>query len=132
MEAYLDTIKKLFQSKTTTYVTVAIVIATIAYLAVTGYGILTNSRDSTSITQYNATFEENNSIVTSLPYKTPFYSISYDRHGTDPVTIKIFTESPYYRYQAIQYLTKYDQEVTVNHPIVFVDYTSPLDTGVKQ
>lgn len=129
MEPYIDSFKRLIQNKKTTYVVAVMLIVIAIYIAITGYTLLTDSRSSSQTTQHNETFDQNNSIVGALPYKTPFYSISYDRNGSDPVTIKIFTISPYYRYQAVRYLTQHDQEVTVNHRIVFVDYKSPLGTG---
>lgn len=123
----LHTINRLLGSRSSTYilsVLLTIVVGIGLWFSYQGYQ---SSSSTQSVQAQHDEFSKNNRIVHHLPHSDPFYSISYDRNNTEPVTIKISTKSPYYRSKAVQYLQGFDQEVTVNHPIIFVDYTSPLE-----
>lgn len=129
MEEFLS---KLQQFLATPAATRVLAIGVAVSIGVAGWGLYQYQQETQPVTeneQRSSLYSDNNRITSHIPHRTPFYSISYDRNGTDPVTIKVFTDSPYYRSEAIRYLQRHDQEVTINHPIEFVDYTSPLKEG---
>lgn len=129
MQDFFDRVQAFLDSRASTRILVFVIVILVAASAWGVYQYLTDER-STSIEQaQRSEFSENNFITKYIPHRTPFYSISYDRRGTDPVKIKVFTDSPYYRSQALQYMLRYDQEVTVKHPIEFVDYKAPIELG---
>lgn len=126
-----DKIQATLDSRVTT---ILLTLVTVLALGFLGWGSFQYYKVSTSNASQKvaqSSFMENNSIVRSLPHRTPFYSISYDRKGNEPVVISIFAKSPYYRYQALQYLLRKDQEVTIRHTINFVNYESPLEGEPK-
>lgn len=126
MEVFFSKLQNFLGSKGSTILLLLVIIIVIGFAGWSGYTYLQGRASTEESEQQASQYTANNRIISKIPYKTPFYSISYDKNGIDPVTIKIFTNSPYYRSQAIRYLQKYDQEVTINHPIIFVDYKSPL------
>lgn len=66
-------------------------------------------------------------LVSILPKRTPFWSISYQIHEDKQETsLLIFSRSPYHRYQAFRFLQSRDPEVTLKYRIVFVNYESPV------
>lgn len=69
-------------------------------------------------------------LISILPKRTPFWSISYQIHEEKQETnLLIFSKSPHYRYQAIRFLQMHDPEVTLKYRIVFVNYESPAGGG---
>lgn len=126
MEEILDRLQRLLSARVITPLLLVALVGVVGFIGWKTFTLIEGETTTTETLSRQQEFSNNNFIVSKIPYRTPFYSITYDRHGTDPVTIKIFTPSPYYRSQAIYYLQKYDQEVTVDHPIIFEDYQSPL------
>lgn len=110
----------------------------VAILLAVGIGFLFYNLYSVSSTYHQETsdtsaaadkeqiFKANNKIVQYLPYTSSYYSISYDKNGSDPVTINIYAGFPLDRNDALQYLISKDPEVTINHQINFPDFKSPL------
>lgn len=115
----------LLKSKKVFSLLIIIGIMLVGYIAWVSINTTRTKSSSETYIEHQQKFTENNPLVKHIPYKTPFYSISYDTVG-DSIEIKVFTPSPHYRYEALQYMMFYDQEVTLKYNIVFVDFTSPL------
>lgn len=131
MQHFFDRLQEFLDSRASTLLLLAIVLLLSIAAGWGAYQYISDERATSESQSQRSEYSENNAIIRHLPHRTSFYSISYDKRGTDPVMIKIFTESPYYRSQALQYLMDFDQEVTIKHPIEFVDYTSPIELGEK-
>lgn len=73
-----------------------------------------------------AAFKELNPITKLLPYTDPYYEISYRRGSNDTITITIITESPRYRYYAVEKLRELGYEPT-DFAIEFTNFKNPLE-----
>ncbi len=67
-----------------------------------------------------------NPIIDQLPYQNPYYKIAYRSTNNKDITITIKTESPRYRYQAIQKIRELGYDPT-DLIIDFIDYKNPLE-----
>lgn len=66
-----------------------------------------------------------NPIITQLPYQDPYYKIAYRSTDNQNITLTITTESPRYRYSAVQKIRDMGYDPT-DFIIDFVDYNNPL------
>lgn len=124
-----ETIASLLRSPKTTILLLVVGVALLGYIIWGGINLQHNIVTNQAYTQATKEFDRRNPIMSHIPYKTPFFSISYDKNDDGTLMIKIYTPSPYYRSQALQYLLRYDQQATIKYPITFIDYRSPLDTS---
>lgn len=128
-----EVIIDILNRRKTSFILYAVMVILSVYVAIGGWQYISNQQTTSEVQELNTDFKENNPIISYIPYRNPFYSISYDRLAeSNSIKIKVFSESPYYRYQALDYLLKYDQEVTIKYEIEFVDYKSPLDKNGEE
>jgi hypothetical protein len=118
----------LSNQKSTKLIIMAILLAGILLCYSVG-SLAYKSMQSTSHRKSDATLAEENIILRSLPYKTPYYSISYNTSDSQQITLQVFSESPRFRYVALQQILKFDQEAIQKYPIQFVDFKNPLTQG---
>ncbi len=71
-------------------------------------------------------FRERFPIVNRLPYEDPYYKIAYRSKNNRDLTITITTESPRYRYMAVQKIREFGFSPS-EYKIDFVDYKNPLE-----
>lgn len=71
-------------------------------------------------------FSETNPITTKLPYTDPYYTISYTPNADNSVDITIATESPRYRFYAIEKIRELGYDPT-DFKIIFKDFKNPLE-----
>lgn len=117
----------ILSQKKITYILYVVVLLCTVYIGVGGWQYISGRQSTQEVQSLNTDFNTSNPIIKYIPYRNSFYSISYDRLSeSNSIKIKIFSKSPYYRYQALDYLLKYDQMVTIKYEIEFIDYVSPL------
>lgn len=68
---------------------------------------------------------QQNPIINELPYQDPYYKIAYRSTNNKDITLTISTESPRYRYQAVQKIREMGYDPT-DFIIDFTDYKNPL------
>lgn len=73
-----------------------------------------------------AEFREENPVVDDLPYRDPYYTIGYKVPDDVNVVLTVYTESPRYRYAAIQKIRDLGYDPS-NYTIEFVDFVNPLE-----
>lgn len=73
-----------------------------------------------------AALKKNYPIVDKLPYKNPYYTISYRSQNSHDLRLVVFTSSPRWRYTAVQQLNILGFDPT-DYPIEFVDFLNPLE-----
>ncbi len=66
-----------------------------------------------------------NPIVTKLPYTDPYYKIAYEMNG-DEAVVTIVTESPRYRFYAVEKIREWGYEPT-DLSITFKNFKNPLE-----
>lgn len=66
-----------------------------------------------------------NPIINELPYQNPYYKIAYRSQDNQNITLTIATESPRYRYLAVQKIREMGYDPT-DFIIDFTDYKNPL------
>ena len=64
-------------------------------------------------------------IVSSLPYEDPYYQIGYRTPSNDEFIVTVYTDSPQYRYEAIQKIYELGHNPS-DYKIEYVDYKNPL------
>lgn len=122
-----ETFTIILSQKKVTYVLYLVLLLCTLYIGVGGWQYISGRQSTQQVQETNTDFNTANPIIKHIPYRNSFYSISYDRlTESNSIKIKVFSKSPYYRYQALDYLLKYDQMVTIKYEIEFVDYVSPL------
>lgn len=72
-------------------------------------------------------FSETNPITTKLPFTDPYYTIGYMPNTDNSVDLTIATESPRYRFYAIEKIRELGYDPT-DFKIVFKDFKNPLET----
>lgn len=113
--------EKILKNRTVGGFLVAACVVLLVISGYLGYTIISNSASNT----IGSTVEKN-PIIKHLPYKTAFYSISYDISTEDEVTIKVFTSLPYQRKIAIDTLNQFESYATSKYKVVFEDFDNPL------
>ena len=73
-------------------------------------------------------FSQTFPIVSKLPYEDPYYKIAYRSTGEQDLTVTITTQSPRYRFAAIQKIRELGFNPT-DYKIDFVDYKNPLEVS---
>jgi hypothetical protein len=73
-------------------------------------------------------FSELNPITTKLPFTDPYYTIGYTPTNDNSVDLTIATESPRYRFYAVEKIRELGYDPT-DFKIIFKDFKNPL--GVK-
>lgn len=69
-------------------------------------------------------------LVPHLTKKTPFWSLSYDTDlEKKQTTIKVFSKSPYHRYQAYKFLHSKDPDFLLKYRIIFVNHATETETS---
>lgn len=71
-------------------------------------------------------FSETNPITTELPYKDPYYTIGYMPNSDNSIDLTITTESPRYRFYAIEKIRELGYDPT-DFKIIFKDFKNPLE-----
>ena len=71
-------------------------------------------------------FSETNPITTKLPFTDPYYTIGYAPNDDNSVDITITTESPRYRFYAIEKIRELGYDPT-DFKIIFKDFKNPLE-----
>lgn len=67
-------------------------------------------------------------LAPHLTKKTPFWSLSYDTDlEKKQTTIKVFSKSPYHRYQAYKFLRSKDPDFLLKYRIIFVNHTTEME-----
>lgn len=69
-----------------------------------------------------------NPLIDKLPYEHPYYKIAYKSDDNQTVTITILTESPRYRYAAIEKIREFGFNPS-DYKFEFSDYKNPLEQG---
>ena len=112
-------------------ITLAIIVAVMVWWNIDALTKLNNANKRQSTYQeYQAKKDSITTplILNSLPKKTPYWSISYDIDVTgQKTTLKIFTRSPHYRYEAYKYLTDIDPEVALKFKIDFINHENEVE-----
>jgi hypothetical protein len=65
-------------------------------------------------------------IIKSIPYEDPYFKIAYKIENNDSITLTIDTQSPRYRYFAVQKIRELGYDPT-DYTIEFSDFRNPLD-----
>lgn len=71
-------------------------------------------------------FTDTNPITTKLPYKDPYYTIGYVPNNDNSVDLTISTESPRYRFYAVEKIRELGYDPT-DFRIIFKDFKNPLE-----
>lgn len=71
-------------------------------------------------------FSETNPITTKLPFTDPYYTIGYTPNTDNTVDLTIATESPRYRFYAIEKIRELGYDPT-DFKIIFKDFKNPLE-----
>lgn len=71
-------------------------------------------------------FSDTNPITTKLPFKDPYYTIGYTPNNDGSVDLTIATESPRYRFYAVEKIRELGYDPT-DFKIIFKDFKNPLE-----
>lgn len=75
--------------------------------------------------EYYSTLSQNFPLVTKLPFRDPYYTISYRSDNEKDFSLVVYTPSPRYRYAAINQIRTFGYDPS-DYKIEFVDYSNPL------
>lgn len=73
-----------------------------------------------------AYFADKNPITKNLPYTNPYYKIAYTTKDETSITITITTESPRYRFYALEKIREWKYDPT-DFAVEFRDFKNPLE-----
>lgn len=74
--------------------------------------------------------KNNYPIIKDLPFRDPYYTISYRSTKADELKLVIYTPSPRYRYIALDQISALGYEKS-DYEIQFVDFKNPLAENIK-
>lgn len=126
MEQYIDKLTSILNNKRTTWVLVIVIIIALSYGGWLTYLNIKGAYTSNQFATEQEEFNKNNPVAKVLPRENSFYSISYQKNGTGPISIQVNSSWPFYRNEALQYMIQTDPNVTLNHTITFPDYKLPI------
>lgn len=77
--------------------------------------------------QFYEDLAKNYPLVTKLPYKDPYYRISYRSNDANDFSLVVYTPSPRYRYAALQQIRAFGYDPS-DFIVDFVNYNNPLES----
>ena len=84
-----------------------------------------------AIVQHQESIVEAQPIIKDLPFKDPYFTISYKTlsRSSNDIIVTVYTTSPRYRYFALKYLKDHGYD-PVDYTVEFVDFKNPLKETV--